>query len=262
VKTSVLLPVCAALLALPAALVPLGRLDRNQSLESVARLWGDVFWDINRSTGTLAPLSLRDEVELGDRLAASVAVSWPDEQAGLSRAPAAGARLAPYSSRGYPYRFHVVGLREVNAFALPGGHVYVTRGLLSFVRGDDELAAVLGHEMAHVDLGHCVDRYRFGEAMRKAGAASAGAGELIDAIRAGISASYSQQQEFDADARGVYFAQRAGYNPRAALDVFARLGEARGPAGGGLLRPYLESHPSDARRRANLERVLSEARSR
>ncbi|MBI5083850.1 MAG: M48 family metalloprotease [Acidobacteria bacterium] len=244
-----------ALLVFSAAIVLAGKVDRHQSLESVARLHGDIFWDLNRAGAYLAPVSQRDEVALGDRLATSIqALGNPDPEA-AQHASAVGLRLAPHVLRNLPYRFHVIDLPELNAFALPGGHVYVTRALMAFVQNDDELAIVLGHEMAHVDLRHCLERYRYSVAMKKAGARPAG--ELIDAVRSAFAATYTQAEESDADARGAHFAAQAGFNPRAGIGIFARMGQSTTPYTGGFLYPYLETHPPTADRQRRLEEVLA-----
>jgi len=79
------------------------------------------------------------------------------------------------SRRGIRYRFHVIDSPGINAFALPGGQIFVTTGMMNFVQSEAELAAVLGHEMAHVDLRHCIERYQYEIHLRKAGAGEAGA---------------------------------------------------------------------------------------
>src|SRR3989304_5687225 len=73
------------------------------------------------------------------------------------RLSAIGARLAAVSDRrDLPWRFHILNQKEVNAISLPGGFIYVTRGMLRFVQSDDELAFVLAHEVAHVNQRHHV----------------------------------------------------------------------------------------------------------
>ncbi|MBI5283243.1 MAG: M48 family metalloprotease [Candidatus Solibacter usitatus] len=254
-STRPLLPACLVLLCLSACLVLAGKVDRHQSLESVARLHGDVFWDLNRASAYLAPVSRRDEIALGDRLAAGLtAIGTPDPKA-AQRAAAAGLRLAPHTLRGLPYRFHAVDLPGLNAFALPGGHVYITREMLAFIQNDDELAVVLGHEMAHIDLRHCLERYRYGAAMKKIGAGPAG--NLVDSVRSAFAVTYSQAEETDADTRGALLAAQAGFNPRAGIGIFARMSQSAAPYSGGFLHPYLETHPPIADRQRRVEEALA-----
>lgn len=256
-RDRILLLAVMAALALSAVLVRAGRVDDKQDLESVARLWGDLFWDASRATGKVAHVALQDEVELGRRLASGARGVWREDPAGLARMQLVVARLAPHVRRSMPYTAHVIDSQEINAFSMPGGQIYVTKGLLSFVRSDDELAGVVGHEMAHVDLEHCIDQHRYRAALSSRGVPVAG--ELLDLVRQAASFTYSQQQEFDADARGAYLASLGGYDPKAMVGVFQRLDrETRSTASNELLSPYFQSHPTSAQRAECLAQVTAQ----
>jgi predicted Zn-dependent protease len=172
------------------------------------------------------------EQQLGDDEAKKI-----EQQIGLLREPAlagyvraVGEKLAAVSERpAGPWQFEVVDQREPNAFALPGGHVYVTRGLLSLVNSEDELAGVLGHEIAHVTASHSTKR--MGAAVLTApvtiatGIAGAAVGivsPLLGSVVAGtgevitgglVLAPFSREQEHEADEIGQTLAARAGYDP-------------------------------------------------
>src|SRR5207245_10178183 len=87
-----------------------------------------------------------------------------------------GSRIAAHAHRKLPYRFHYVPERYfINAFAVPGGHVYVGEGLLALMDSEDELAAVIGHEIEHIDHYHCAERLQQQQALRHIPL-----GELVD----------------------------------------------------------------------------------
>ncbi len=128
------------------------------------------------------------------------------------------------------FRITVLNTPEMNAFALPGGYVYVTRGLLSLMNSEAEMAGVLAHEVGHVTARHTAKRYS------QAQGVSIVAGILGTLIRSETLerigkmggqawlASFSRDQEFQADSLGVRYMARAGYQPAAQGDVLASLG--------------------------------------
>src|SRR5262249_41464742 len=132
----------------------------------------------------------------------------------------------------FPYEFRVVNDRSLNAFALPGGFVYINRGALDAARSEDEIAAVIAHEMAHVSLRHGTNQ------VSKAYVAQAGLGlvggllgnrgggglgQVIGAVGGfGLNTlflKYSRSAESQADSLGMQMLRRAGYNPRAMISV-------------------------------------------
>jgi predicted Zn-dependent protease len=111
-----------------------------------------------------------------------------------------------------PYRFHYVPERYfINAFAVPGGHVYVGEGLLALMDSEDELAAVIGHEIEHIDHYHCAERVQQQQALRKIPL-----GELVALPVEIFEAGYSKDQELEADREGTRLSVQAGYSPNGA----------------------------------------------
>jgi predicted Zn-dependent protease len=213
----------------------------------------------------ITTMSTSSEVSLGHQMALEVQrqmglLDDPELTAYVSRL---GARLAQLSVRqDIAYRFYVVDIPEINAFALPGGHVYVSRGLLGLTVSEAELAGVMGHEIGHVAARHSAQRATrmtgvgilsamgqiFGGAL--GGAAGARSlGGLVAATGAGLIASYSREQEQQADELGQQMAGKAGYDPAAIsgfLDRMARYAELE--RGRPELPHFLDSHPPTKRR--------------
>lgn len=141
-----------------------------------------------------------------------------------------GRRVARVSGRPHlRYHFRVLDSPVVNAFALPGGYIYVTRGLLAEINSEAELAAVLGHEITHVVCRDPVNRLsqQIGtQALLLAALASPSSREFAMAghlLIQSVMLGYSRQKEFRADAMGLEYAFRAGYDPLAMARFLERL---------------------------------------
>jgi predicted Zn-dependent protease len=148
-------------------------------------------------------------------------------------------------------------MMEPNAFALPGGYVYVSRGLLALSNSEAELAGVVGHEIGHVAARHSAQRETqqtgigalstMGSILGGALAGSAGAQSMrgmADSAGAGYIASYSRDQEREADAIGQKMAAKAGYDPGAMSAFLERMGHFVEFMSGGPQKPnFLDSHP-------------------
>jgi predicted Zn-dependent protease len=151
-----------------------------------------------------------------------------------------------------PFTFTLLNSRVNNAFALPGGYVYITRQLLSLMNDEAELASVLGHEVGHVTDRHSAKRYNtsiFTSIGAMLVGVATGSGELANIIgQAGQSytMSYSRNQEFKADELGIRYIGRAGYDPYAASDMLAALG-AQSALDSRLMGKEADQVPSMAR---------------
>jgi predicted Zn-dependent protease len=167
-----------------------------------------------------------------------------------------GARIAATSERpGLPWTFRVVDDAAVNAFALPGGFIYVTRGLLAHVTSEAELASVVGHEIGHVTarhtaaemskqqligLGLAAGSMASSQVAKYAGTASQALGILY--------LKFSRDDESQADQLGLRYMRRASYDPRQMPEVFRMLERLSAADGGSRLPTWLETHPSPANR--------------
>lgn len=172
-----------------------------------------------------------------------------------------GGRLAAAS--GAPasqYTFTVLDSPVVNAMALPGGYVYVTRGLLALANTEAEIAGVLAHEIGHVVARHTAQRHT-SSVFANIGAGLLGAltgsdlvAQLGQFAGAGLLAQYSQGQEFEADLLGVSYMSKVGYNPRAQADLLSSLNrehdlqEAIRGAKSNPLEGFFATHPNTLER--------------
>lgn len=172
--------------------------------------------------------------------------------------------LSAMGPQPFEYRFFVVENSQLNAFAVPGGSVYVHTGLLERAKTTDELAGVLGHEIVHVKSRH-VARLSgpdpasllalLGAFLAGSGPGGQAAAALGQAIAATRQLSYSRQLEQEADTLGVRYVAQAGYNPAAIVDFLKTIDQERilNPID---LPPYLMTHPITQDRIANVEIVI------
>ncbi|MCB9703577.1 MAG: M48 family metalloprotease [Myxococcales bacterium] len=212
-------------------------------------------------------LSDADEIELGRRGDVEVvsAAGIYDDDPLEAMVTEVGARLAAQSERpGLSWTFRTLDAPEVNAFALPGGFVYVTRGLLAHLEDEAELAAVLGHEIGHVTGRHGVTQYsRARVASRSVGFFRIFDPELrhvgaVAGVTAGLALlKHSRADEEEADRLALRYLARGGYPPAAMSDVLGLLvflARAQGEAGLPIL---LSSHPDPGDRQALIDRELA-----
>lgn len=245
---------CAALLGAGALLTAVGNPERDVSLTSAAELWADFFRDADQLGLQLSRVSVKDEVDLGNKLAARMPQINSSSSAWQPYVEAVGKRVAGYASRkDIPYTFHVIADPVENAFALPGGHIIIYEGLLQRMRSEAELAAVLGHEIAHVDARHCIERFQYEMRLRKMGLQDFSVIPAIMHILTSI--HYAQYQELESDTAGLRMATAAGYDPNGITDLFMRAFVPAGQAQPGskleqltrlppsALTDYLRSHP-------------------
>jgi beta-barrel assembly-enhancing protease len=169
------------------------------------------------------------------------------------------------------YHFLVLDTEEINAFATPGGHIFITHGLIGCTRTEDGLAAILAHEIAHLQLRHgmqAIEKARVTQALTvigQEGAKTFGPGELSqlteafgdvvsDMANTMINKGYSRSFEYQADAAAVDILHRVGYNPLALVELLTVMDQKVKPGGDGFAR----THPSPGNRIAQLNKKLPE----
>lgn len=165
-----------------------------------------------------------------------------------------------------PYAFYVLDEEELNALSLPGGFVYVNKGLIKAYT-DDELAYVLGHEIAHVTAKHAIKKVQadmgfqliltvaFAAFGQKSGTSASDVAKLSNGMFNLISLGYSRGDEYFADTLGVTYMHRAGFDPRASLTALRKLETAGQKV---KLLEYFRSHPYPDDRIKALEKIIAQ----
>ncbi|WP_428356234.1 M48 family metalloprotease [Methyloprofundus sp.] len=208
-------------------------------------------------------ISVEGEKQLGAENAKQVEerMGLVDDPKLVSYIQSIGQRLAKYSPyQEVTYQFEIVDIQEPNAFALPGGYVYVSRGLLVLVNSEDELAGVIGHEIGHVAARHSVQRLtRAAPIGLVAGITSAAVGIVSSSLANAVSgtgsllnsailAPYSREQENDADAIGQLLAVKSGWQPDGITHFLHTLDRETVRQGQEEGLAFLATHPSTPKR--------------
>lgn len=228
---------------------------------------------MSASTAAKSPELGANEVKLGTEAAAEVAKQYKlsTNEADLKRVRTIGAKMAETANTKtvpalygidtitkFEYTFNIIEDKDVNAFCVPGGSIYVFRGLLNFVQSDDELAAVIAHETTHAAHHHMVYLLKRQAALENAEAIallatiiSGAKGSDVFNIAQGLALlniaklnGYGMQAERDADAGAIRYMMEAGYNPVGLLTFMERLARRPEFVDLGIYR----SHPLDADR--------------
>jgi len=167
------------------------------------------------------------------------------------------------------YHLAILDSNEINAFATSGGHIFVTRGLINAAKSEDALAAVIAHEVAHIQLQHSIKAIRTSritQALMVTGTSAAGAatgmdvnqltdvfnesvGEIVQTV---VNNGYSQTQEFDADNTAMSLLASAGYNSSGLVDMLKELNAVQSGSSGG----FGKTHPTPAQRITNAEKSV------
>ena len=176
-----------------------------------------------------------------------------------------GARLAATSERpNLEWTFRVVDDPAVNAFAVPGGHIYVTRGILAHLNSEAELAAVLGHEIGHVTARHTVaqmsQQQLFGLGLAIGGAVNSTVAQYSGAASQALGVlflKFSRDDESQADQLGLRYMGRARFDVREMPQVFVMLDRITNASGGARLPTWLETHPAPADRNTRITQAIA-----
>jgi len=243
------------------------------SANPLVEVAADAQRDLTRLPLRLTRLSDKDEIAIGKELAERYPLidqNLTAEQSALNAyVGRVGHTLAIHAHRHLPYSFHLVPNRSMmNAFSLPGGPVYVGQGLLDQMTSEDELAAVIGHEIEHIDHYHCAERVQVEARLRKLELGIVGA--LVQIPLSVWEAGYNKDEELEADREGMRLAVQAGYSPYGAVTLFEKFAKlnseyiihAQSPEQElselaiQSLEGYFRSHPQTSERLAQANAVL------
>jgi predicted Zn-dependent protease len=225
---------------------------------------------INPATGKrqLALISEGQEIAIGkenDQAIVAQLGLYPDEE--LQRyIQALGDKLAATSERpGLDWTFRVVDDPIINAFALPGGYIYVTRGILAHLDSEAELAAVIGHEIGHVTARHGVSQMSKGQlAQLGFGIAMATSeslreyGQLAETGLAALFMKFSRDDERQSDDLGLRYLLNAGYDPRPMSGVYDMRANASRQHGAGRIPPLFSTHPAPENRAQRINAQIAD----
>jgi predicted Zn-dependent protease len=237
------------------------------ALVAIASYYGKTSY--NPITGEKQRISMtaEQEIAMGLQSAPEMAAQFGglarDAQSS-ARVKAVGSKLARGTEAAKtPYRFdyHLLAdPRTINAFALPGGQIFITQGLLRLLRTEGELASVLGHETGHVLARHSAEHLAKAQLTQGlVGAVAVGSGDqsaaqIAQQVGALVNMKYGREDELEADALGIQLAAEAGYDPRAMLGVM----EALAKASAGARQPeMLSTHPNPENRAAKIQAEIA-----
>jgi predicted Zn-dependent protease len=209
---------------------------------------------------SLLPISTEKEIEIGRGIAATIAGRYPivRDSALTLYVNLVGLTVAGEAPRpDIAYHFAVLETPDVNAFAAPGGYIFVTRGALGLMENEAELAGVLAHEVGHVNRRHVIEGIRKSDFWREVRDQSGISGTTLDrAVGAGsnvVFSGYSREDEAEADSLGVEYAASAGYDPEGLPTFVSHLSRHSGE---GPLAEITATHESPAARIERLHRVM------
>ena len=210
--------------------------------------------------------SIQDDIKLGRQAAQQAEQQLPllNDETVRGYVESVGRRLVAaipqqFQHPEFNYYFKVVNASDINAFALPGGPMYVNRGMIEAAHNEGEMAGVMAHELSHVALRHgtaqATKGQKYGTLAAIAGIAgvlatgNAGVGQLAQAPFGMYMLKFSREYETEADVLGAQIMARAGYDPRDLANMFRTI-EQTGGGGGG----FLSDHPSPTDRYARINR--------
>lgn len=210
-------------------------------------------------------LTAQEEIALGRQLAPQMAAQFGGavKSTGAERVRQVGERIVARSSASstpYKYSFYLLAdTKTVNAFALPGGQIFITEALLSLLKSEDELAGVLGHEVGHVLARHSAEHLAKQQLTQNLiGAVVIGSGNYDTAQIAQLAGSlinmkHGRDDELESDSLGLRLMREAGYDPRAMIAVMQALENA---SGGSRQPEFASTHPSSANRIGRIKEQL------
>ena len=233
---------------------------RSVTIFAVVLLLFSTACAVNPVTGKkeLSLISEAQEIELGKQTDQEIRAQFGiyNDPALTEYVTGIGLALAPLTHRpDLTYHFAILDTPVINAFAAPGGYIYVTRGILSLFNSEAELAVVVAHELGHVNARHSVRKMSqlmlvqlglvVGSALSETFAKISGVASIGIQL---LFLKFSRSDEFQADQLGVNYSRKGGYNPGKMVDLFASLQKMGDLSGGHSLPGFLSTHPLTANR--------------
>jgi beta-barrel assembly-enhancing protease len=231
--------------------------------------------DLTRTPMHVTRIPDDEEVGVGENMAkqyeASESSFTPEEKALDVYVNQVGRRLAVQAKRKLPFRFHVVPNADlINAFGLPGGQVFIGKGLLDQLTSEDELAFILGHEIEHIDHYHAVERVQIEAQFNRLDLEEFAA--LAQLPVSLLQDGYSKDEEFEADREGLRLAVAAGYSAQGAVKLLERWTQLYreyvihadtptdelGDIAIAGLEGYFRTHPQPSERLAQARQVIAD----
>jgi predicted Zn-dependent protease len=257
-KSALFILAFVAVLFISCASVPLTGRNRimlvsdNEVLSSSLTQYNEYMTTATRSTNTTQAAMVQ---RVGKKIAAATEKFLTDN--GLANEVAM-----------YQWEFNLVKDEEMNAFCMPGGKIVVYEGIMPLCESDDDLAVVIGHEVAHAVAKHSNERLSqqmlasYGSAILDAALstrseAARQLGQTVYGLGAnyGVMLPYSRKHELEADHMGLIFMAMAGYDPAKAIAFWQKMAAASPTP----IPPFMSSHPSDAKRITEIEKYLPDA---
>jgi predicted Zn-dependent protease len=234
----------------------------------------DVMEVVSATAEASRPLTEEEEYYLGRSVAARILATYPllEDESITDYVNLIGQTVALHSDKPVTYggyHFAVLDTDEINAFACPGGIIFITRGVFDFVENEDELAAVVAHEVAHVvnrDGVKAIQQSRLTnlavvmgtKAVTDTGSAEFGQllsifeGSIQDVFSQVVLSGYSQSAEAKSDVSGLTYLERAGYDPHALETMLTRIMAEGQSSGGGVMK----THPATSDRLDNVVKKM------
>jgi predicted Zn-dependent protease len=237
------------------------------------RLFALPLWlALTASVSAITLVSVSDEIAIGRQAQQDVRKQVPalNDKAVVSYVAGIGRQLAARAGGPkYPYSFSIADYKEINAFALPGGPVWIHRGVIHAATNESQLAGVVAHEVAHIARRHAASQITKGLVAngllgllgavlgndRSARAAQLGA----QVLAGGYMLKFSRDDEREADQVGAQIMRRAGWDPRGMVEFMDMLRREQGRDPGSV-EVFLSSHPGPGERADRLRRQLGRSR--
>jgi beta-barrel assembly-enhancing protease len=218
------------------------------------------------AVATIELVSVKDEIAIGREAQQQVKAKLPEVGGDVLAYVAGVGRRLTARARGpkYPYTFSIADYREINAFALPGGPVWINRGIIAAATNEAQLASVLAHEIAHIAQRHAADQMTkqlvangllglLGAFLGNDGGGAKTAQMAAQVLAGGYMMKFSRDDEREADRVGAQIMSRAGWDARAMIEFFDTLRKQQGRDPHSV-EVFLSTHPAPAER-ANLLRA-------